>query len=543
MPQSRFSPVDLQILWLDLVAIMDQSVTLLRQSAFSNTVREAGDCQVGLLDTQGRLLVQSTVGMHSFAFTFQETCRQARAHFESLHDGDVVMTNDPWLGTGHLNDLNLLTPLFRNGRLIGYVATAAHADDIGGSTSPDTTQDVAAEGIMLPMLKFFEGGHQNRMVLDILLANVRAPQELHGDLNAQIAAGRSVIARIHALLDDYHLSDIDELGSAILGQSERLVRQSIKQSLHDGDTFTAELETDGFVTPALLKLSITVRGTDLVFDYTGSSPETNRGINCPYQYVCAYTAFGAKCLLDPDTPNNAGFFAPMRVIAPEGCIFNPRRGMPVRLRSRTGLYIPSLIYQALAPALPDRIIADYQIPWSQRFYWNDANGRNVTSIVISGGLGARRNNDGLSTLAFPSPVGNTPVELTEYDAPILVVMKKLWPNSGGAGAYRGGLGQRVVCRWMANNGTMVTQAERTVCAPRGLMGGGDAPTARTLVNGTQIPGKTRVDLHEGDVIDTYSPGGGGYGPPAQRDPALVARDLAEGYAQEREHTTYSGNDD
>jgi len=534
MMAARFDPVAVGLLWRRMTGVMDEVAETFIRTSFSAVVRENGDMAMALLDSRGRQFVQSTRSVPSFIGTMPRTLQAMLQVFpaETLVPGDVMITNDPWLGSGHLNDITMIRPLFRGPRLIGYVGSVFHTVDIGGAPSPHA-RDRYEEGLCIPPAKVVEAGRENRLLFDLLARNLREPGETLGDLRAQFAAYDATVQRIDRLLTEEGLEQLDELTEEILDRSERAMRQTI-EAVPDG-VYTDELMADGFEEPLHIRVSIEVRGSDVKVDFSGSSAQIDKAVNSVMNFTYAYTVYALKCLLDPATPNNSGSLRPFSVTAPTGTIVNATSPAPVWARHLTGHYLPFVVMGAMAKAMPDKVIADSGAPgWSVYFRGMDPQTRRrfVRMYFMTGGYGARPASDGPSCLAFPTNVSNTPVEAFEASIPLLVTRKELIPGSGGSGRTRGGLGQRIVFSSESPQPLIMTiRHERVKHAPRGLLGGEDGRPGRDLVNGEVIPSKTIRSIALGDEICFETPGGGGLGDPARRSPAQREKDLRLGLVE------------
>jgi N-methylhydantoinase B len=514
MTQARIDPVALGILWRRMAGLMDEVAETFIRTSFSTVVRENGDMAMALLDSRGQQFVQSTRSVPSFIGTLPRTLAAMWRRFppETLKPGDVMITNDPWLGSGHLNDITMLRPLFRKGRVIGYIGSVFHTVDIGGAPSPHA-RDRFEEGLCIPVAKAMVEGRENPFLIDLLMDNLREPAETIGDLRAQFAAYEATVQRLDQLMQEEGIDDLDSLSGPILDRSEQAMRRSIEQ-VPDGD-YIDELTADGFEEPLTIRASIAVRGSQVHVDYAGTSAQIGKAVNSVMNFTYAYTVYALKCVLDPETPNNSGAFRPFSVDAPAGTIVNAVSPAPVWARHLTGHYLPFVVFGALASVLPERVTADSGAPgWSVYFRGIDPESRRrfVRMYFMTGGYGARHGSDGPSCLAFPTNVSNTPVEAFEAITPLLITRKELIEGSGGDGRWRGGLGQRIAFRSESPDPLVMTiRHERVEHPPRGLLGGLDGRPGRDFLNGVRIPAKTIQSLQLGDEVCFETPGGGGLG--------------------------------
>lgn len=510
----RFDAVSLEIAWKRLISIVDQMAATLKRTSFSPLVREGNDFSCILLGPDASSAVQSSLSTPSFLGTLPYTVEHMlrRLPDASLAPGDVLITNDPWIGTGHLLDVSVATPLFQADRLIGFFANAAHVPDIGGIGFAATGSDVQEEGLLIPVSRLYRAGAQNPDVVNFIRYNVRVPDLVLGDIEAQVAANHAAGRLLGEFLAESRL-DLAELIRALQDRSETALRAAIR-ALPDG-LYRAELTSDGYDDPVTLRCRVRVSGDTIHVDYAGSSSQSPRGINSVLNYTQSYTAYGLKCVLDPLTPNNAGCARPVTIEAPEGSVLNPRWPAATLARHVVGNLLPSVVFAALAPACPDRVLADSgSAPiWPVRFDGTDAEGRPFTlTVQYSGGQGGRPYKDGLSAASFPANASNTPVEVVESVAPLVIVEKALILGSGGAGRSRGGCGQRVTIRSRASAPLKVSVlGERLRHPALGLMGGASGRPGAIRVDGMSYPSKALFTLPPGGTLVLELPGGGGWG--------------------------------
>jgi len=528
---TELSPIKVGVVWARISGLMDQVGETCVRTSFSSVVRENYDFAIGLLDARGRQIAQSRRSVPSFIGTMARTLQAMLEKFpiETLSDGDVLITNDGWLGTGHLNDITMIKPLFRDGRHIGFIGSIFHTVDIGGAPSP-SAKDCYEEGLNIPPSKILIRGEENPLLIDILKANLREADETLGDIRAQFAAYHTCAGRLFPLLDEEDLPDLEAFADEALDRSEASLRRAI-DALPDG-TYTDELTADGFDHPLVIRCAVTIRGSELAVDFTGTSGQIEHPVNSPLTFTQAYSCYAIKCALDPGTPINDGAFRPITIAAPEGSLVNPRRPAPVWGRHLSGHYMPPAIYGALAQVAPDKVIADCGSPlWNVYFKGRrrDAERPFVKMFFMNGGHGARPTQDGPGCLSFPSNVSNQAIEHFENQTPLLVEEKALVPDTGGAGRFRGGNAQRLSFRNVGENPVTVTiRHERVDNPPRGLLGGEPGAAGIDMINGDRIPAKTQTPIAPGDVITFQTPGGGGMGSPVDRDPQAIRADIASG---------------
>jgi N-methylhydantoinase B len=530
---AQLDGIRMQILWNKLTAIADEAAVALKRTSFSTVLRESNDFAVILLDQNGNSLCHGTLSVATFSGIAATTVKhllssKGRSWFA---DGDVIITNDPWIATGHKPDISMVAPVFYRGNLVGFVATSGHVTDIGGIGQSPDAHSLYEEGLGIPPLKFLTAAGYNTDLIDIIRDNVRVPDEVIGDCNAQISAARLASRRIGELLEEQDLPDLEEVGADLMDRAERSMRRAISE-VPDG-SYHCEVTTDGFDVPITVAVTVTVDGDELVLDFTGSSPQQARGINVVPNYAKALSSYGLKCLLDPFTPKNEGSFRPFReYILPEGSILNPRRPAAVFGRSLVGHVTTSAVFGALAPALPDRVIADSgSCPGIRPHFHGIRNGRAWAFVLFAnGGMGARAGKDGLSVTGFPTNADCASMEVLENIVPLRCWRQELRQDSGGAGRFRGGLGQEVEVEYLADgDGMLGMMSERHEHPAFGLFGGQSGQCTIATLNDRDAPHKGRAPLATGDRLVVKYPGGGGYGDPRERDPERVRQDVEFGY--------------
>jgi N-methylhydantoinase B len=528
-------PVRVGILWTRLVSVVEEVATVLLNTSFTPVVREAGDLSAGIFDRRGRMIAQAVTGTPGHINTMATAVHHFAARFplESLLPGDALATNDPWLASGHLHDVTVVTPLFYKNQAIGWCANTCHMADIGGRTLGAEGLDVFEEGLRLPIVRLIHQGRLDPILETMIAANVRAPEMVLGDLQAMAAANLRAEARLAELFEDSGLTDLEALSDEICGRSEKALAARIRD-LPDGES-TGEVSLDGFSEPITLRATVRVAGDRLTVDYTGTSPQVHEGINVVPTYTHAYTTYALACVLSADVPHNAGSFRPIQVSAPPGSVLSARFPAPVAARHIVGHFLPGPVYAALAAFLPERVPADgaYGL-WASQFEGARPDGsRFVFTMFANGGTGARPRKDGLSATSFPSGVQNIPVEIIESTTPLLVHERALRVGSGGDGTYRGGLGQVLTLSVRGGDAVHSCIFERTRFPASGRAGGGSGARGRVhLADGSEPHPKKKYRLAAGERVTLELPGGGGYGPPAERDPAARARDVREGYVEE-----------
>lgn len=529
---STFDPIVLEVLWTRMISIVNEASVAIQRTAFSTLVREAQDFSCIITDEKGQGLVQPPTSIPSFIGTLPETVRHFLSEFpvDTLVPGDVLVTNDPWRGTGHLSDVSVAKPIFYGGRVVGFAASTAHLPDMGGQTGSSESRDVYEEGFQIPVMKLLSAGKRDESLLRILAMNVRVPDEVLADLFAQVAALDLMDQRTTALMREYGLPDLTELAREIHDRSEAATRKAIA-ALPDGIS-NYVVKTDGMSPPVEIHVSVEVRGEEMVVDFAGTSPQADRAVNSAMCYTRAYTMYGLKSILSAEIPNNEGSGRPITIKAPEGSVVNhkfPRSGCS---RALIGHYLPFAVFGALAPLIPDRIMAGPGSPvWSilMRGVWEDGRAF-ANKFFFNGGMGANHRADGINTMSWPTNLSITPAEMIEQQVPCRVTYKKLRPGSGGAGRNRGGLGQDIMVE--SRNDTpmvLVFQGERTVHPAPGIAGGQPGATGELYLDGERIDPKKQHSLKPGGKVLMRLPGGGGFGDPQERTAAARERDGELGY--------------
>jgi N-methylhydantoinase B len=533
--RDAFDPISLEIYWSRLVSIADEAAAGLVRTAFSTIVRESNDYGTVLMDLAGNSISENTGGIASFSCILPRTTKAFLQRFpaETWRPGDCVFTNDPWLATGHLPDFTFVSPIFKREKLVGFAGCIAHSPDVGGALWSADCRELFEEGIRIPPARYLREGRRNEELLEVLLANVRVPRQVLGDLEAQVTANDVSVRRVEEFLDDVGLDDLAGLADAVHARTDAAMRRAIA-AVPDG-TYRSVLEADGFDDQITrIACAVTVTGETMHIDYDGTSPQIDRGINCVLNYTHAYSVYPVKCALDPFTPRNEGSYWPISVSAPEGSILNPRFPAPVGARQLTGHLLADAIYAALAEVVPERVIAQSGAAPSMRALFSgvDRNGDRFSQVLFAtGGMGAAPHCDGLTTTSFPTNVGAGSIEALESASPLLVWRKQLRPDSGGAGQFRGGLGQEAVIEVRSSAPVRLSLlSDRRDHPPLGVQGGAPgAPSVIRFADGTMPHPKSRTTIPPGTRLHMVYAGGGGYGDPKRRDPAALASDLRDGY--------------
>lgn len=536
------SPIRLQIMWDRLIAVVEEQALTLIRTGFSTSTREAGDLSAGIFDINGDMLAQAVTGTPGHVNSMARSVGHFLDRFpvEEMVDGDVFLTNDPWKGTGHLHDFTFLTPCFRNGSLVALFASTCHVVDIGGRGMTSDGRTIYEEGLYIPLMRFAHAGKIDQAVIDIVTANVREPVQVVGDLHSLATCNDLACRRLCEMMDEFAIADLNRLGSHILDRSREAALSAIRKL--PAGVYRHRMRIDGLEEPVDLVAEMTIGADGIDVDFTGSSGISSYGINVPLCYTEAYATFGVKCIVAPDVPNNAGSLATIRITAPKGSILNAEHPAPVAVRHVTGQMLPDVVFGCLHEALGEAVPAEgTSCLWNLYAYGGpgrvdadpallaDAQPFTVLSFH-SGGTGARPGKDGLSATAFPSGVRNVPVEVTEAISPLIVWRKEYRQDSGGAGTYRGGLGQ-VMELSLLEEAPFAFSAlfDRIDHPPRGRAGGADgAGGTISLQSGAPLNGKGTQTIPSGERVVIEMPGGGGLGDAKSRDPAEVAADARAG---------------
>ncbi|WP_323035074.1 hydantoinase B/oxoprolinase family protein [Pararhodobacter sp.] len=535
---AEVSKVAYQVMWNRLISVVEEQAQALVRTAFSTSVREAGDLSAGVYNAQGQMLAQAVTGTPGHVNAMAD----AVPHFirrigrETMAEGDVYLTNDPWEGTGHLHDITVVTPSFHNGALVGFFACTAHIVDIGGRGFGADANSVYEEGLYLPIMRLADKGAVDRTLITIIRGNVREPDQLIGDIYALATCNEIGHRRLIDMMREFALADLGGISDFILTNSRKATLERIN-ALTPGVADGA-MRIDGYSKPIDLKVRVTIARDRVLCDWEGTSGLDKKGINVPLVYTKAYSCYALKCAIAPEIPNNAASLAPFEVVAPVDSIVNAVHPAPVALRHVIGHMVPDTVYNALDQLLPNTVPAEgagclcnFQVSLRPRSDGPAGVGRSEVLTFNSGGAGARPTLDGMNATAFPSGVMTMPVEATEQVGPVIIWRKELRPDSGGTGQFRGGLGQYMEVG--AREGfefdiqAMLDRVDHPALGRRG--GGPGAPTTIAQDDGTKMRGKGKQFVPHGRRVMMAFPGGAGYGAAPDRDPGQVRRDLALGY--------------
>ena len=535
--KNHASSIEMQVMWNRLLSVVDEQAQALMHTAFSPIVRESGDISAGVFDIDGRMLAQAVTGTPGHINTMAESVKYFLEAFplETMRPGDTYLTNDPWLGSGHLNDFVLVQPTFKGRKPVGLVSCTSHLVDLGGLGMGPDGSDVFDEGLLIPPIRLVEAGKFNETLMTMIRANSRAPYQNEGDIYALVACCDVASSRLIAMMEEFQIESLGPIATYIVDVSRRATIEAIREA--PPGRYTNRMMIDGYDFEIELVATMEITDGEISVDFEGSSRCSQLGINVPLNYATAYSVFGLRCIFAPEVPNNAGSLAPFKVKAPSGCILNAPRPAPVAQRHIIGQLTPDVVLGCLRQAMPGRIPAEgsscmYDIPL--RSVVDSGQRTNTTPFAVelthNGGTGARPTKDGLSATAFPSGVYGSQVEITERTAPLLVRRRELRQDSGGAGKTRGGLGQ--IIELESSEGAalnLYATVDRVKYPARGAHKGGDGACGHlALESGQFLKGKGKQLIPSGDVLIFQTPGGGGYGPAHTRDPEFVLADLSAG---------------
>ena len=538
-PISKFDPITLEIYWRRLISIVDEADASVARTAFSSLLRDAHDYTCMFTDSRGQELVQGTFCTPGQAGAMALGVKQIinSIPLAEYHPGDVFIVNDPWLLAGHLNDVCVFSPIFFKQKPVAFTACVFHHSDIGGRVSSDN-REVYEEGLFIPPLKLYDKGVANEAVLDLIRWNVRTPKEVIGDIRSQVAANHVCSQKIIEMMEDEGLDNLDDLADEIINRTENSMRAAISKIPDGIHTHEGIIEGAGKRKDINIKLSVEVKESDVMVDFSGTSPQVDWGVNVVYNFTYAYVFMAFKSAFDPHIPINEGAIRPIKMTAPAATVVNCEFPCAVAARMQVGHFMTEMVFKALANATPDNIITDSGGTPAQTniLYGKRYDGKTWhTMIIRGGGLGASSRMDGHHCAIFPANGANTPVEILESDTPLLVEARELVYDSGGPGRMRGGLGRRMVIRVPDDEYaplppvTIAVQAGRFRYPPQGIFGGRASARAQFLHNGQSGDPSGLTFCNPGDVVEFYSAGGGGYGNPLERDPQEVKRDVMLGY--------------
>ena len=522
-----------QVMWNRLLSVVEEQGQTLVRTAFSPIVRECGDISAGVFDLEGRMLAQAVTGTPGHVNSMAESVKHFINHFplNTMFEGDIFITNDPWMGTGHLNDFVLTTPCFKDNKIVGLFSCTSHLTDIGGlGVGPDAT-DIHMEGLYIPMLKLADKGVMNKTLLKLIGQNTRQPVETEGDVYSLAACNDIGCKRLVEMMKEFKIDNLKKLSDFIYDKSLSAVENEIKK-IPNG-VYKNSMMIDGFEKDIKLEAKLKVSDNFISVDYTGTSDKSKFGINVPLSYTKAYTCFGLSCLVSAEIPNNAGSLKPFEIDAPIGSILNAPYPAAVCARHIIGQMLPDVVFGCLEKAIPEKVPAEgASCLWNITFRGKTDRGPNNNSLfavtaVVNGGTGARPNKDGLSATAYPSGVRGTPVEINEAVAPLLFLKKEYNPGSGGKGKFNGGSGQVIEIKSAIDEDMdLLASFDRIKFPARGRSHGENGNAGQVSIkNKRKLNGKGTQVIKAGEILQIFTPGGGGLGDYSYRDKELIETDI------------------
>ena len=541
----QLDPITIQILWNRLITIVDEAATGLMRTAYTPSVKEYHDFCCALFDANAQMLSHSTVTTAGFLGIVPEVLRNFITKYppETLKPGDAIITNDPWIASGHLIDISIAAPIFHRRRIVGYTLCIVHHLDMGGRMSTLESKDMYEEGLKIPILKLFDEGRLNETVFDFMRANIRVPDKVLGDVRAQLVANNVCSRGLKALLEEYRLDGLETLGAEVIHRTESSLRRKIA-ALPDGSYRNVAVlpKIPGCDDEVVVKIEVAVAGDEVTVDYSGSSGEVGAAINCSYNMTRSYTAYPVKLALDPHVPNNDGGLRPIKVIAPEGTVVNSRPPAATWGRTMISHLFPEIVFATMENVMPESILASNGGSPANEVYLHGRHrdGRSFLAIAQhSGGFGASARHDGYACLCFPNNTRNIPIEVTENEARMYYVRKELRADSGGPGHNRGGLGQEVEFAVLDGGSELARDVESSVRLSGrtedgtfpvfGRLGGRNGRGSGLWHNGDAVDHGVYRRLAPDDRIRFVLSGGGGYGDPFTRAPERVLADVEQGY--------------
>jgi N-methylhydantoinase B len=526
----QLNMIDRQIMWDRLLAIVEEQAQTIIRTAFSSAVREAGDLSAGVFDISGQMLAQAITGTPGHVNAMAQSVNHFIDRFAigDMQDGDVYITNDPWLATGHLHDFTAVTPCFYKQKLVALFASTCHVVDIGGRGFGADAREVFEEGLAIPISRIVNAGKLNQTLLEIVRANVREPLLVEGDLHSLIACNERGTQRLCEMMTEFDIDSLEQLANWIIQQSHKGMSEAISK-LPPGE-YQHQIQIDGYDSALTLAATLKVDGDHIHVDLTGTSPASKFGINVPLPYTTAYVCFGIRCLVGATIPNNAGSLQNISVSAPAGCLLNALRPAPVSARGSIGHLLPDLLFGCLYQAIPEKVPAESaSCIWGPMLYGDVGDTSFSLVNAHAGGMGARPGQDGLSATGFPSGVRCTPVEVTESISPIVVWRKELLCDSGGAGQFRGGLGQIMEYGHIEDAAfTLSAMFERVTNPAQGRATGQAGANGKLYTSaGKELNAKGQQLIPAGEHLILEMPGGGGIGNPGERNKSVLAEEIKD----------------
>ena len=537
------SRLAIDTIWPRLIAAADEMATTLFRTAFSHDVVEVHDMSTGLYDDRGNLIGQTWLGATGHVGVMPVVGKELVRKFppRTIRPGDIFVSNDPWVCNGQTADIFVFTPAFHRARVIGFSVSSVHHVDIGGRKGSGLSEEVFEEGLVIPLMHLHRAGTPNEDLFTILTRNVRFSEKVMGDIRAQIAAGWVGIEALARIARDNDLDDLRAVADEIISRSEQSMRAGIAALPKGTFSKSMPVEIGGVDEPGRIALALTIGEGSIVADFAGTSAQVRRPVNSLINYTRAYVAVPLKMICDPELPNNEGTYRPLDIRAPAATLINPSYPAACFWRLASGMLVSELVFRILADVAPDRVPADSGSMPTWQFYVNGLSRKGEAWALHQhafGGMGGRPGADGLSAVSFPYNVRNVSVEWSETETPVLFVRRELIADSGGAGRWRGGLGEELALTVepsadIASGVPLVLSgsAGRTRFPAQAVAGGTPGGLGSIAVNDQPIAPTSAPDLRfmPGDVVRLKTPGGAGHGDPAQRQDAQVRSDVADGY--------------
>ncbi len=537
----RADPVTMQVIRYAMEQIADEMGYTLVRTSRSTVIKEIMDITCAVFDERGNTIAQAhhaPMLLTAFEITMKEVVSRFKP--ENLRDGDVIITNDPYMGGQHIMDLITIAPVFFEGEMVGFVGSVAHHTDMGGAVPGGVAggmTEIFQEGLRLPMVKLYKRGREDSEIFAIITNNIRIPDKTLGDIRAQASSNFVGVRRLKEVLAKYGKKVVKDCTKLLLDNSEGRIRKSLKE-LPDGlYTGVDYVDDDGVIDkPIKIQVNLRVRGGQAWVDFVGTDRQVRGNVNCPLATAYAAVYYAIIAVVDPHVPPNSGCYRPINVYVEPGLVVNPRPPAAVAARTNTSQKITEAMLKALGRAVPDRVMAGshgqittcgfsgYHPKTGHRFVYTDIQG---------GGAGARPYRDGRDGQdSHLARFMNTPIEAAELEFPIRVERYEFIPDSGGGGKFRGALGLRRDTRVLIDELSLARYADRQKFPPAGIAGGVDGETGIFYLNpdsgrGIRMKSKGLDKLHKGDIFSARMPGGGGYGRPTQRDPELVLQDVRD----------------
>ena len=540
------------LFWDRLISITDEAYGALVKSSFSPIVREALDATCQLFDSKGRSIAQAWAGPPSFIGTLPTTLAEMLKVIpeKELRQGDVLATNNPWIGTGQLNDISIILPIFSaekkskgGNSILGYAGAVSHLPDIGGQIWSATANEVYEEGLQLPPLRIMRDGEFDRTVKEIIKANVRLPLQTIADIMSDISSVQTMSRLLHGILAEYNLKDLEWVSNRIISTSVDAVRRELSKLPRDARG-KSEVWVEGFEVDHKINCEVSLNPKSLKVDFEGTSGKSAYGINSPFVYTRAYTVYAAKCVIAPYVPNNQGTMDVFEVSAPENCVLNPLPPAACGARHIMGWHAPIAVWRAMSQIVPDRTIADTGLPASCTIKGTDKKGRPFVAIAVIGvgGMGARPNYDGINSTGIPTVTSVISAEVLESTTPLIVEELRLVPDSGGAGKHRGGLGASYTIRNISGNPVKVAFiGNKSRFAPEGILGGMPGSTRKCYLDGKEVNSMGMYSLRDNGTIKMDNAGSGGFFDPKQRERERIRSDLRNGFVTREAAAEFYGH--